>query len=336
VRRALRGESVPRIATGPLAVHYCARLAGHSLREYTTDPRVLAECVVRYYEECRPDAIWLSADTWVTAEAMGAAVRFPGEGQPMCGTGEPLICCAADIDRIPPPDPISQGRYPLMLDALRRVRQAVGDEVFIVACFDQYPFSLACELLGAKRAMLSLWDDRPLVEAIMERAFEYVASYAVALADAGADMLSGGDSPAGLLGPRLYREAALPLETRLISRLKADTDLPVSLHICGNATAILSEMASSGADVLELDYLVPIAEAVKRVGDDVAIWGNLDPVALLAQGTAERVRRESCDLLNAVAQSGHRRFVFSSGCALSVDTPSENLRAMLDAVHQFG
>jgi MtaA/CmuA family methyltransferase len=335
VLRALRGEGLPRPAVGPLAVHYCARLAGYSLRDYTSDPRVLAECVVRYYEEFRPDAIWLSGDTWVTAEAMGAAVCFPGEDQPKCGTGEPLIRSAADVDRLPAPDPASQGRYPLMLDALRRIRKAVGDEVFLVACFDQYPFSVACQLLGAERAMLCLGDDRPLIDAVMERALEYATAYARALAGAGADMLSGGDSPAGLLGPRLYREAALPLEKRLIARLKAGSRLPVSLHVCGDATAILASMASSGADVLELDYRVPIVEAAGRVGAGVAIWGNLDPVAVLARGTVDQVRRATCDLLTAVDRCGHRRFVLSSGCTLAVDTPHENLGAMFDAARQY-
>jgi uroporphyrinogen decarboxylase len=334
VCRALQGESIPRPATGPLAVHYCAHLAGHSLCDYTSDSRVLAECVARYYEEFRPDAVWLSADTWVTAEAMGAAVRFPGEDQPKCGTGEPLVRCAADVDRIPAPDPASQGRYPLMLDALRRIRKAVGDAVFLVACFDQYPFSLACELLGAERAMLCLSDDRPLLDAVMERSLEYAAAYAVALAGAGADMLSGGDSPAGLLGPRFYHEAALPLEKRLIARLKADVQVPVSLHICGDSAAILASMASSGADVLELDYRVPMAKAAECVGPGVAIWGNLDPVAVLARGTVDHVRRATCDLLKAVDQSGHRRFVLSSGCTLAVETPPENLRAMFDAARQ--
>ncbi|MGO8747929.1 MAG: uroporphyrinogen decarboxylase family protein [Thermoguttaceae bacterium] len=335
VLRALQGEALPRLATGPLAVHYCARLAGYSLHDYTTDSQVLAECVTRYYEEFRPDAVWLSADTWVTAEAMGAAVRFPGEDQPQCGTGEPLIHSAADVDRIPAPDPASQGRYPLMLDALRRIRKAVGNEVFLVACFDQYPFSLACELLGAERAMLCLCDDRPLIEAVMERALEYAAAYARALAGAGADMLSGGDSPAGLIGPRFYREAALPLEKRLIAGLKADVRVPVSLHICGDATAILASMASSGADVLELDCRVPITEAAGCVGPGVAIWGNLDPVAVLARGTADQVRRATCDLLEDVNRCGHRRFVLSSGCTLAVETPRENLRAMFDAARQY-
>jgi len=335
VLRALQGENIPRPAVGPLAVHYCARLAGYSLRDYTSDPQVLTECVVRYYEQARPDAIWLSADTWVTAEAMGAAVRFPGADQPKCGTGEPLIRCAADLDRIPAPDPTSQGRYPLMLDALRRIRAAVGDEVFLVACFDQYPFSLACELLGAERAMLCLSDDRPLLDAAMERALEYAVAYAQAMAGAGADMLSGGDSPAGLLGARFYREAALPPEKRLIEKLKAEVRLPVSLHICGDATTILAAMAASGADVLELDYRVSIAEAARCVGPGVAIWGNLDPVAVLARGTVDDVRRVTCDLLKTMDQCGHRRFVLSSGCTLAVETPPENLRAMFDAAREY-
>ena len=74
VRRALRGDPVDHPATGPLAVHFCAREAGVSLERYTLDARVLSDCVVRYAETYRPDAFWLSADTWVTAEAMGGAV----------------------------------------------------------------------------------------------------------------------------------------------------------------------------------------------------------------------------------------------------------------------
>jgi uroporphyrinogen decarboxylase len=321
---------------GPLAVHFCAHSAGISLREYTLNARTLADCVLRYYETFRPDAIWLSADTWVTAEAMGAEVAFPFGDQPMSGTGRPRVRTAADIERIPPPDPGSQGRWPIMLDALRRIVAAVGRDVFIVACFDQYPFSLACALMGIERAMTSLIDDRPMIEALMERCIEYAAAYASALANAGADMLSGGDSPAGLIGPRLYREAAMPFERRLIARLKSRTSMPVSLHICGDATPLLSDMASTGADVLELDHRVEPAAACRILGPNVAVWGNLDPVGLLAQGTPEQVRRATLDLMRTTADHGHRRWVVSSGCTLAPDTPAENLHAMLDAVRNGG
>jgi MtaA/CmuA family methyltransferase len=330
VVRALAGESVPRVPAGPLAVHYCARLAGIPIRRYTTDPDALAGAVIRYYETFHPDAVWLSADTWVTAQAMGAAVDFPGDDQPMAGTGAPRIRRAADVDAIPPPDPASQGRWPLMLEALRRVRQALPDDVCIAACFDQYPFSLACALMGVDNAMLALMDDRPLLTAAMERGLEYALAYGRALAGAGADLLSGGDSPAGLIGTPLYREVARPFERRLVEGLKSSTGRPVSLHICGNATPLLASMASTGADVLELDHPVDPAEACRIVGPDVGLWGNLDPVGVLARGTPESVRRATRRLLAIVGLRGHRRFVLSSGCTLACETPAENLRAMLE------
>jgi uroporphyrinogen decarboxylase len=151
--RALQGLEIWPPVLGPLAVHYCARLAGVSLRDYTSNARTLANCVLHYYERFHPDAVWLSADTWVTAQAMGAPVAFPDGDQPLGGTGEPLIQSAADLDRIPSPIVAGQGRWPLMLQALGYIRQGLGADVFLVACFDQYPFSLACALMGLEQVM---------------------------------------------------------------------------------------------------------------------------------------------------------------------------------------
>src|SRR5512139_1273719 len=111
---ALKGLPVPRVPVGPLAVHSCARLAGYSLRQYTTSAGALADSVIRYYERFKPDAVWVSADTWVSAEAMGAQVGAPDDNQPFGGVGEALVRTAADIDRLPTPDVSRQGRYPLM------------------------------------------------------------------------------------------------------------------------------------------------------------------------------------------------------------------------------
>jgi uroporphyrinogen decarboxylase len=314
-----------------LAVHYCAELVGATLSDYTLRPRVLADCVVRYYERFRPDAVWLSADTWVTAQAMGARVAFPGKGQPLAGTGEPCIRSAADIDRLPLPDPGTQGRFPLMLEALSYVRAALGSDVFVVACFDQYPFSLACALMGIQQVMIQLADDVALVHALMERCCEYTVAYGRALASVGADMLSGGDSPAGLIGPRMYRDVALPYQQRVISALKAEFPQPVSLHICGSAMPILADMVSSGADVLELDHHVDIVGACRLIDRKVAIWGNLNPVGLLAQGAPREIRRATQDLLHAAHGCGHYRLVVSSGCTLAPGTPTENLAALIDS-----
>jgi len=329
VTATLKGEPVLRVPSGPLAVHYCARLAGYTLRQYTTSAQALADSVLRYYERFTPDAVWLSADTWVSAEAMGAKVGATDDHQPFGGTGEPLVRCAADIDRIPAPDVSAQGRYPLMLEALSRIVSQIGRDVFVVACMDQYPFSLAAALMGINDIMTRIVDDPAFVRALMVRCEEYASAYGRALANAGADLLSGGDSPAGLLGPKLYQEIALPAERRLVTQLKAAAAKPVSLHICGNATAILPLMATSGADVLELDHAVDLGKACRIVGPDVGLWGNLDPVRVLAQGTPNQVRRAAQEAVAAVQAAGHRRFVLSSGCTLAVETPSANLAALI-------
>jgi uroporphyrinogen-III decarboxylase len=172
-------------------------------------------------------------------------------------------------------------------------------------------------------------DDPPFVVALMERCLEYAAAYARALSAAGADLLSGGDAPAGLLGPRLYRELAWPFEKSLIAQLQAAARKPVSLHICGRTLPILTDMAASGADVLELDHFVDLERAFQIVGPRVTLWGNLDPVGLLVQGKPAQVRAAARQAVATARACGDRRFVLSSGCALAVQTPPENLQAML-------
>ena len=327
----LRGQPTPRIPNGSLAVHSCAALAGHSLHRYTTDAAALAESVICYFEMFRPDVVWLSADTWVSAEAMGATVGGSDENQPLGGVGGPWVRTAADIDRIPAPDVGAQGRYPLMLEALDRIVRALGDETHVVACFDQYPFSLAAALMGLNEIMLKVIDDPAFVQALMERCAEYALAYGTALAACGADSLSGGDSPAGLVGPQLYEEIAQPAEAKLIGKLKAATGKPVSLHICGRSTPILPLMARTGADILEIDQAVDLTEACSIAGPDMALWGNLDPVRVLANGTPKIVGEASRAALAAVRQAGHSRFVLSSGCTLAVGTPEDNIRALIAA-----
>ncbi len=265
-------------------------------------------------------------------QAMGAPVGAASDDLPWGGVGPPAVRTASDIDRIPEPDVATQGRYPLMLEALGRISEAVGKEVFVVGCFDQYPFSLAASLLGVNQVMLAAVDDRPLVEALMERCLEYALAYGTAMAEAGARLLSGGDSTAGLLGPRLYREIALPFERRLVAALKAKASTPVSLHVCGDATLILADMASTGADVLEIDHRVDLGTACDIAGPEITLWGNIDPVAVLWRATPAVVEAASRRAVEAVHGRGHRRFVLSSGCTLAPDTPAENLEALFRAL----
>jgi MtaA/CmuA family methyltransferase len=221
-----------------------------------------------------------------------------------------------------------------MLDALRRVKQGLGEDVFVVGCFDQSPFSLACAVGGISKVMVNVLSDPEFVRALIERCIEYAIAYGQAMADCGADMLSTGDSPAGLVGPELYREHCLPGEQRVFGALREGTDCKLSLHICGDATELLCDMARSGADVLEIDHGISIDRACELVPADVALWGNLDPVDLLLRATADRVTAKARRVLDRVTTADRRRFVLSSGCTLAPATPPENVHALIRAARR--
>ena len=336
VQAALRGESTPRPVSGPLACHFCGRYDGIPLKEYTLDADKLADSVIRYHREFRPDAVWVSADTWITAEAMGAPVRFPGDDEPMCGTPDATFRTIEDLEKIPAPDPSTLGREPLMCAAVRKVVEEIGDETFVVACFDQSPFSLACAVGGISEVMMATQTDPEFAEALLEKCTGHVIAFARALADAGADMLSTGDSPAVMLGPDTYRKFALPYEQRVFKDLRASTDCRLSLHICGDSTEILRDMAESGADVLELDYDVDLEEASEVLPDDIAIWGNINAVSPLYDGTPAEIRKVAEDALAAIRKAGRKRFVLSSGCAVAPDTPGDNLKELIRVATETG
>ena len=331
IKRAIKGEPKPRIACGPLATFFCAADAGTSLREFSLNADVQVDCILRYHHKYRPDAVWISTDTWVTAEAMGAKVFSTLGDHPLTGSPEGFIGTAQDLDRIPGPDPYSRGRQPLQLEVLTRVVEALGQETFVVGCFDQSPFSLACQALGMTSLMTHIIEDRSYVTDLLGKCLEHALAYAEAMAACGADMLSTGDSPASLLGPDLYESVALPWEQKLFSNLREHTDKTLSLHVCGDTTAILPSMAGSGAHVLEIDHQVDIGDAFIKVGDQVALWGNIDPVGVLFNRNAAEVEAVVRGLLREVEAAPSRRFVLSSGCILAPETPPENLQALFSA-----
>lgn len=331
---ALRGQPQDRPPVIPIVGQAGAAFCEVSYFDHAHDPALLARCQIDCARRFGYDGIYISADTWVNAEAIGFPhVQHPPD-QPAGGKGA-WIRSVEDIERLSLPDPQRSGRWPLMLDAVRHAVDQVGDELLIIANFDQSPFSLACQLRDINRFTIDILENTTFAHRLLDYCAEAVSNYAIALAHAGAHVLNTGDSSAGgtLIGSRYYETFAFPYEKRVFETIRRVTDVPVTLHICGDTRACLEKMVETTADGIELDEHVDLSVARKTCAARATVIGNVDPIHPLLRGTPEEVRTACRNCLDAFR--GSNRFILSSGCALSPSTPPENIKAMVEAVETF-
>jgi MtaA/CmuA family methyltransferase len=225
---------------------------------------------------------------------------------------------------------------PELLEATRRLTAALDGRALVVGEADQGPFDLAALLLGPEPFFIALMDPEQHdgVLRLLEYCTQQSLRYALAQAAAGADFVEIGDSTAGpdVCSPRVYRRFAYPFEVRLAADLAAQ-GVPLVLHICGNTTAIMGDMAATGATLLEFDYKADMARCRTAAGDRVLV-GNVDPSGVMALGTPEQVSEECRKAIEVLGANG--RFILSPGCTLPATTPAENVEAMLEAAQRYG
>lgn len=330
---ALHGRPHDRTPVIPIVGQAAATFCGVSVREHATDAELLARCQVECARRFGYDGVYLAADTWVNAEAIGFPDIEQPDDAPARGHGS-WIGSVEQIDALPLPDPERSGRWPLMIDAVRHAVRMAGDELLIIANFDQSPFSLACQLREINRFMLDLVDRPAFAHRLLEFCARAVARYALALGRAGAHVLNTGDSAAGgsLIGADYYREFAFPYEKQMFDAIRRELDTPITLHICGDASTCLRRMLDTGATGIEIDQMLDLTRARAVCGERVTILGNVGPVDPLLRGTPDDVGAACRRCLDAMA--GSSRFILATGCAISPLTPPDNLLAMVQAARE--
>jgi uroporphyrinogen decarboxylase len=125
----------------------------------------------------------------------------------------------------------------------------------------------------------------------------------------------------------MYRRFALPYEQRIFAAVH-ELGAVGRLHICGKTTHLLIDMLQSGADIIDLDWMVDLKQSAQLFGDRAAICGNFDPVNVMLLGTSQTVRTAVIDCL----QNGGRRLLSGAGCEIPEETPDENLFAQYQAL----
>lgn len=292
IKAALSGV---RPDTTPIMLHnfmMAAHEAGYNMEQYRNNPRIIAECFIRAIEKYRYDGILVDLDTVTLAGACGVKIDFPLNEPARSHNG--ILQSLQEVEKLPVTN-VSQYRYAVIwCEAVRLVKEHFGNEIYVRGNCDQAPFSLATMLRGAENLMIDLcMEKEEFVFSLLDYCCNITCQFIKMMKEAGADMVSNGDSPAGpsMLSPDMYEKFALPYEKK-ISEYAHSLGLPHMLHICGNTNIILEQMVTSGADSLEMDYKTDIHKAEELMKGRIVFSGNIDPSGVIALGTPRQVEKK--------------------------------------------
>ncbi|RHU25700.1 uroporphyrinogen decarboxylase [Parabacteroides sp. TM07-1AC] len=331
----LNGETPDRLPIVPQCFMLAVETAGMKIGDVNKNGRKMAQAHIISQEKYGYDGCVIDFDDATIAEAVGAKVIFREDEPAIVDEEQPVLKDLRDVYDMPIPDPASSGRLNEWLEATRTLSEAIGDHVFIMGRADQGPFSIACLLRGTTQFMMDLLtEDKQLIDDVLEYCRKISAVFAKAQKDAGAHVTSIGDAFAGpnLISPDMYRQFALIPEQKLAKEVQ-DYGIPFSIHICGNTNGIIQDMGTTGAKILEVDWMLDIKEARRLVPEDTVLMGNIDPSSPLVIGTPSDVDAAVKRLIEATKGKRH---IISSGCAMGRNTPPENFKAFIEAAHRYG
>jgi MtaA/CmuA family methyltransferase len=315
----LHGESVDRVAVTPIFMAWAAHFIGRKYRDYYLDGDVLVDSQLAVTRAFGIDQISAISDPWREASAYGMEFEYPEEG-----VGKPadtLLKGENDIARLKKVDIRKAERTKQRIESVRRMAKEIG-KTHSVLGWVEGPFAEYADLRGLEAAMLDLMDRPDYFRQAAEAIIENEIKFAVAQVKAGADMIGVGDAAASLISPNQYKEFVLPLEKKLFDAIH-EAGGAVKLHICGNVSNHVEFMAESGADIIDLDWMVPIEQTRELLGPDITLCGNFDPAAVLLQSTPEKIAEAARECIEA----GGKRFILMPGCEVPPATPEENIRA---------
>ncbi len=313
-------ENLGRTPVIPLLGFPGLRMAGCSILEGVTSKHVQYAAVEKNFLTFRPDAIIHLMDLTVEAETLGAIIRFPGDESP--SVMEHTLKEPGQIELLQIPDPLKDGRMHVFVDTVRLARQNLDVPVgaYVIG-----PYTLAGEMMKVENVLRATIKDPDLLHRVLSKMAEAIIPYARALVHAGADMLTILEPTASMLSPLQFREFSGRYVMDIFDALEDSIKI---LHICGDTTRILPEMAATGADGLSVDWEVKLDQAADAFPGSVMI-GNIDPVRVILDGSPGTVQERTLELRKAM--KGNPNFILSTGCDLPPDSPPENILAFMEA-----
>ncbi len=340
--KACRGEEVPYT---PI---WIMRQAGRYLPEYRAvrgkadfltmcrTPELAAEVTIQPIDILNVDAAILFSDILIPCGAMGQGLEFHEGKGPLLS---PAMRDSQTVNKLSVPDP--EETMGFVMDTIRLLRRELAGRVPLIG-FAGAPFTTATYMIegGTSKNFLNtkmmIYQNPALYKTLMDKVTATITGYLKAQISAGAQAVQIFDTWGGIFSPADFREHALSYVQTIISDLKnwmkserVET-VPI-IYFVGESAGLLEEIKRSGADVYGVDWRINIDDAIKRLGSDAVVQGNLDPLSLFLPKEQTELRVGDV-LKRASSARGH---IFNLGHGVVPQTPLENVIALVEMVHRL-
>ena len=315
------------------------RQAGRSLPEYrklrerwtlteiVAQPELCAEVTLQPVRRLGVDAAVMFADIMLPLRGMGVDFELVENVGPVIANP---VASPDDVERLRVPE--GEEAAPQVITAVRHV---VAESPVPVVCFSGAPFTLASYLVEGRptrdfaKVKAFMFSEPEAFQRLLGKLSQTMARYLASQVEAGASAVQLFDSWVGALALEDYRQVVMPSTKAIFDSLAAG-GVP-RIHFGTDTSVLLESIASTGPDIVSLDWRLPLDEGWKRVGTTLGIQGNLDPAVLL--GPPELVRERARSILRqAAGRPGH---IFNLGHGVLPPTPLENLQLLVEAVHEW-
>jgi uroporphyrinogen decarboxylase len=305
-----------------------------SFMDLCENPDLACEVTLQPLERFDLDAAILFSDILTIPDAMGLGLYFSeGEGPKF---KNPLRDMAS-IQNLPMPDPEQELRY--VMDAVRTIRRELNGSVPLIG-FSGSPWTLATYMVegGTTKDFAKvkgmMFDKPEALHLLLDKLAQSVTTYLNAQIAAGAQAVMIFDTWGGVLSPEKYKDFSLAYMQKIVSGLTREADgrqVPVTLFTKGGGQW-LELLAETGCDALGLDWTQDIQQARQRVGDKVALQGNMDPSVLYA--SADTIQQEAKKVIDGFGKGeGH---VFNLGHGIHQHIDPDKVKVLVDTVHEYG
>lgn len=324
----INGEKVDHPPFHPIIMRWAARYAGVKYRDFCTIPESKCMAMIKCAEDFNIDWVTVLSDPWAEASAFGIEIEYPENDLPVDKSGHlPDAFSAASLEKY---NPIGNLRCMNRLKELEIFSNSLKKELFIVGWVEG-PVAEYVDLRKASEAAVDFYLDPDNVHKAMNTIVEAAKDFITLQVKAGAHCIGIGDAFCSQIGPELYLRFAFNRQKELVEHIHKNGAI-AKLHICGNTNPILEHMIKTGADIVDIDHLVPsMANHVNHLTSRQVFCGKSDPVSVIQNGNFAEIKA-------SVEQDFRRsngRCIASAGCEITPGTSDENMRAFFKAAREL-